>query len=281
MMICLFLTLFNSSILAKGNDKDIIPDSKVTTSENVQVVNEEELDGVHKIRLKITPTNDNIKLSEKAVSSEKTTDAINSTTYAAASVSAFYLDVSIYGSGGYVYGQMYAVGSIPTHNLTISLYSGATTPYTRMAYTTTTKVGSILSPTKVKSAPTSTKVWDVTVNGTINGSNISYETYDFVFNKKAVEYPKYTDSKSGLILAVPATTWTKVANPVAWTSNDLYYYRKYYENAYNGGQPMDWSNLQVHHMKPRAYGGQNSYDNLIPVPTTLHQQTITPWWANY
>jgi 5-methylcytosine-specific restriction endonuclease McrA len=40
-------------------------------------------------------------------------------------------------------------------------------------------------------------------------------------------------------------------------------------------------NLHIHHVIPREYGGDNSFDNLYPLPRDIHQQVVTPWWVNY
>jgi len=38
---------------------------------------------------------------------------------------------------------------------------------------------------------------------------------------------------------------------------------------------------RVDSISPFAYGGDNSYDNLIPLPKDFHRKEVTPWWASY
>ncbi|WP_409978469.1 HNH endonuclease signature motif containing protein [Anoxybacteroides rupiense] len=38
---------------------------------------------------------------------------------------------------------------------------------------------------------------------------------------------------------------------------------------------------EVHHIRPREYGGNNDYSNLIPLPSSFHRKVVNPWWTNY
>ncbi|CAI8909764.1 hypothetical protein EMIT07CA2_400002 [Brevibacillus sp. IT-7CA2] len=57
-------------------------------------------------------------------------------------------------------------------------------------------------------------------------------------------------------------------------------YINWYENKY-GVPDFSWSSLDIHHIIPLAYGGDNSYDNLMSLPKKFHQNEVTPWWASY
>jgi hypothetical protein len=105
-------------------------------------------------------------------------------------------------------------------------------------------------------------------------------SYSVLYNKKAVRYPSYTDLLSGKSVAAPSLTLTKVSNPVSWTTADRNNYKSWYEQTYNKGKILDWSDVQVHHIIPRAYGGTNNYSNLIPLPISVHT-LFTTWWVNY
>ena len=119
------------------------------------------------------------------------------------------------------------------------------------------------------------------MNGTLEGTPFTYSTYEFLFNKKGVEYPKYTDPLSKKVMTVPPTGWTKVSNPVsALTTPERDKYKLWYEKNYNSNKVMDWSKVQVHHIKPRAYGGTHVYENLMPLDSSFHS-TVTTWWVNY
>ena len=56
---------------------------------------------------------------------------------------------------------------------------------------------------------------------------------------------------------------------------------KQYEEK-NGKQPYSfWSSVQIHHIRPRQYGGAlNGFNNLMPVKTESHR-AITSWFRNY
>jgi hypothetical protein len=42
-----------------------------------------------------------------------------------------------------------------------------------------------------------------------------------------------------------------------------------------------WSAYDIHHIKPREYGGTNDFDNLVPIPRDVHQQQFNRWWSSY
>ena len=49
----------------------------------------------------------------------------------------------------------------------------------------------------------------------------------------------------------------------------------------NGTQSADWwSARQIHHIRPRIYGGTDDFNNLLPVPNANHY-LITSWFRNY
>jgi hypothetical protein len=46
-------------------------------------------------------------------------------------------------------------------------------------------------------------------------------------------------------------------------------------------RPRGWKNNDIHHIRPREYGGQNNFENLVPVNRTIHQKQFNPWWQKY
>ncbi|WP_147377918.1 HNH endonuclease signature motif containing protein [Mycobacteroides abscessus] len=66
-----------------------------------------------------------------------------------------------------------------------------------------------------------------------------------------------------------------------WTNMDRYYYIKQWHDMGYETPPGGWNLYDIHHIKPREFGGDNSFENLIPVPRSLHNQSITPWWRNF
>lgn len=66
-----------------------------------------------------------------------------------------------------------------------------------------------------------------------------------------------------------------------WTNMDRYYYIQQWHDMGYETPPGGWNLYDIHHIKPREFGGDNSFENLIPVPRSLHNQSITPWWRNF
>jgi len=84
-------------------------------------------------------------------------------------------------------------------------------------------------------------------------------------------------------MITPAAGLTKVpvAERVAWGSKERgAFIKQWYDEGLEtpaGG----WADYDIHHIVPREYGGTNSFDNLVPVLRTTHQQEVNAWWRNY
>ena len=246
-----------------GNSKNFEETIKAT------LVSEIETEDGHQFRIAIPVNNEASKTGSDTIAVQAT--------------SIYYIDVSISGSGGKVIGKVWHVMPMPTHNLEISLWAGDTWASNKVTFVRTTNVGAWPFSTNVEATPTSSKFWDVSITGTIDGQSFYYSTYDFLFNKVGVEYPDVYDYyTSSIFMTVPSSaTWSKVSNPLApLTSTQLAAYRTWYQNTYHSGDPLNWTNVQVHHIRPRAYGGTHDYSNLMPLHTTTHTP-VTTWWANY
>ena len=127
-----------------------------------------------------------------------------------------------------------------------------------------------------------TAYWQVRITADSQSINGGMESYQILFNRTGHRYPgAYTDPISGKTMGDPASlNWTKVANPLVFSTTARENYKRWYENTYNGGKLMDWTDLQIHHIQPLAYGGTNDYSNLIVLPTIVHRM-YTSWWAGY
>jgi hypothetical protein len=100
-----------------------------------------------------------------------------------------------------------------------------------------------------------------------------------LLNKKGVPYPIYKDSKSKKVMSEPSsTTWTKKYYPETWTTSKRTKYLDWYESKYG---KITRSEYEVHHIRPRVYYGSNDYSNLIPLKSSYHRKTVSPWWTNY
>jgi hypothetical protein len=117
------------------------------------------------------------------------------------------------------------------------------------------------------------------VGATIEGVLQNSGTATKLFNKSGIPYPKYTDSRSGITVPEPSISWAKTTSG-SWTSADRSNYLKWYERTYCSGKAQNWTGYEVHHMRPRAYGGTNATSNLLPLPTSVHSK-FTGWFSAY
>lgn len=132
----------------------------------------------------------------------------------------------------------------------------------------------------------STNFWKISYssNGTwADGGFTSFSDSSdpVLYNKKLSEYPDIVDEHSGIVMKEPATTtWSYgyVAPPL--TSDERGKYIKWYIDTY-GNPGYDWSQYDIHHIRPREYGGTNDYYNLMPIDRWTHQNVVNPWWTNY
>lgn len=110
----------------------------------------------------------------------------------------------------------------------------------------------------------------------------SAQSSQLLLNKHARIYPFHFDPWSGKTMTEPARAdWTRTPS-VEWTSNDRYEYIKKYSELHpsNG---WNWNGVvtHIHHVRPRNLGGTNDYNNLIPIPRTVHEGLVSPWFAAY
>jgi hypothetical protein len=43
----------------------------------------------------------------------------------------------------------------------------------------------------------------------------------------------------------------------------------------------DWASYDIHHIHPRELGGNNDFDNLVPVLREVHQSKFNEFWRNW
>ena len=98
-------------------------------------------------------------------------------------------------------------------------------------------------------------------------------------NKLAQDFPEYVDPVSHKDAESPLRTdWTRLGQSPSWNGRQAFINRF---NATYGTQSADWwSARQIHHIRPRIYGGTDDFNNLLPVPNANHY-LITSWFRNY
>jgi len=151
-----------------------------------------------------------------------------------------------------------------------------------------------LGKTETKTEPIYyTHYWKFKISGdTSYGSGFVDKTvhygddYVILLNKKGVEYPKYTDSQSGKKLWEPPANLVKATPP---TGDYRAPFIKDYEKNFGIPKNFTWDEIHVHHMQPKAYGGSNNINNLIPVYKTgynggkgiISHNVLNTWWDHY
>ncbi|ASS63843.1 MULTISPECIES: HNH endonuclease signature motif containing protein [Bacillus] len=103
-------------------------------------------------------------------------------------------------------------------------------------------------------------------------------------NKIAWLYPKIINTHNNKTMPLPAkANFPKIPleDRVKWdSSKDRDNYIKKYIEKY-GNPKWKWSEFDIHHVLPREYGGNNSFNNLYPLTRDIHQQIVNPWWMKY
>lgn len=196
-----------------------------------------------------------------------------------------YINVSLEGNGsGTLTAKLWRIGNIGKCNLTMTILYGTcrTIPVQNhhKHMSGITSIGPFVSPTTLTTSISTTKYFTVNVKGTCNDNDVDYRLDNILFNKKAVRYPSYTCPKSKIYCVPPYYSNFSKTTPIAWNQRNAYI--TYFNNTYNKGQdPWNWDDYQIHHIRPRNYGGDNDFQsNLIPLPIETHK-IFTSWWNNY
>lgn len=119
-----------------------------------------------------------------------------------------------------------------------------------------------------------------------------------VKNSKGVPYPEVIDIRTGKNMEFPANVGSRIPKDqrVPWfrnkkeadlhrnNSSDILCKKDYIDEWYKRGYsdpPEDWKNYEIHHIKPREFGGSASFENLVPVLINVHRSIVSPWGASY
>lgn len=147
-----------------------------------------------------------------------------------------------------------------------------------------TKTVALKKVVTISSSISDTYYWKSDSDAYANYSNASYHAEakqegPWLLNKKGVKYPDYTDPGSKKVMTKPPTTWSaKSSGACALTTSERNAYRNWYDKNYKA---LDWSQYEIHHIRPCKWGGTKDYSNLIPLPTSFHRSVVSPWWVNY
>lgn len=102
-------------------------------------------------------------------------------------------------------------------------------------------------------------------------------------NRAGRAYPDVMDPRTGSPIDFPGDGLTKipVGQRVPWGGKERGAFIKEWYDRWYSTPAGGWSGYDVHHIRPREYGGTNDFDNLVPIPRDVHQQQFNSWWRDY
>jgi hypothetical protein len=100
-------------------------------------------------------------------------------------------------------------------------------------------------------------------------------------NTKGEPYPQLIDPRTGEPIHYPGDRVKPVppAKRVEWGTTEREAFRKQWEAKY-GVPEGGWSQYEIHHIKPRKFGGGNEFENLVPLRHNDHVE-YSRWWTNF
>jgi len=111
-----------------------------------------------------------------------------------------------------------------------------------------------------------------------NGSRLA------VMNRDGIYYPDVPDLRTGRPIPFPDGDLARIPKTerVSWDrSADRYaYIREWHDRGYEtprGG----WGEYDIHHIRPREFGGDNTFWNLVPVQRKTHVDWFNKFWRGY
>ena len=95
-------------------------------------------------------------------------------------------------------------------------------------------------------------------------------------------YPNVIDPRTGRRIPLPFVS-NKVPKEdrVDWNKEER---RKYIAEWYDRGYETPqggWDKYDIHHIKPREFGGDNTFENLVPVERNTHQKEFNTFWREF
>ena len=104
-----------------------------------------------------------------------------------------------------------------------------------------------------------------------------------VRNARGADYPQITDFKTGEPVHFPEAVPERpvpATQRVRWGNTER---GEFIKEWHDRGLPRPeggWQQYDIHHVKPREYGGTNAFDNLTPVRRDLHKQ-FNRFWSGW
>lgn len=95
-------------------------------------------------------------------------------------------------------------------------------------------------------------------------------------------YPKIIDKRTGKQIQLPHVDRVVPKHErVKWDAvSRLDFIKEWHDLGYE--RPIGgWDKYDIHHIKPREYGGNNDFWNLVPVERTTHQKELNAFWREF
>ena len=119
-----------------------------------------------------------------------------------------------------------------------------------------------------------------------------------VVNSKGVAYPEVMDIRTGQNMVFPEGVSSRVPKDsrVGWYRNqseanlyrvndtDILCKKDYIDEWYRRGYQIPeggWNLYEIHHIKPREFGGSADFENMVPLLKDVHRKVVTSWWNGY
>ena len=131
-----------------------------------------------------------------------------------------------------------------------------------------------------------------------DGAENSKSGTSSVVNSKGVAYPEVKDIRTGQNMVFPEGVGSRVPKDsrVGWYRNqseanlyrvndtDILCKKDYIDEWYRRGYQTPeggWDLYEIHHIKPREFGGSAEFENMVPLLKDVHRKVVTPWWNGY
>jgi len=104
-----------------------------------------------------------------------------------------------------------------------------------------------------------------------------------IVNRAGMPYPSVIDPRTGQPIPFPSGNFTRVplANRIPWGNIErAMFIAEWHQRGFSSPQG-GWSKYDIHHIRPREFGGTNDFWNLVPVERTLHQTEFNRFWRDY
>ena len=119
-----------------------------------------------------------------------------------------------------------------------------------------------------------------------------------IVNSKGVTYPEVIDIRTGQNMVFPEGVNSRIPKEsrVGWYRNqteanlyrvndtDILCKKDYIDEWYRRGYQTPeggWDLYEIHHIKPREFGGSADFDNMVPLLKDVHRKVVTPWWNGF